>query len=53
MFGILKVCNENIETKLNIFDAYVSSVFDKVFEIWGFHPAKEIERVYTIFCRRF
>lgn len=28
MFGILKVCNENIETKLNIFDAYVSSVFD-------------------------
>lgn len=30
MFGILKVCYENVETKLNIFNAYmyVSSVFD-------------------------
>lgn len=28
MFGILKVCNENNEIKLNIFDVYVLSVFD-------------------------
>lgn len=55
MFGILKLCNEtylNIETKLSIFDTYVSSVLNYGSEIWGFHSGDEIERVHTNFCKR-
>ena len=55
MFQILKTCNNlslNIETKLRVFDTYVTSVLNYGSEIWGFHPGKDIEKVHVDFCKR-
>ena len=55
VFGITKVCNENYlntESKLSVFDTYVSSVLNYGSEIWGFHNAKDIETVHTKYCKQ-
>ena len=55
MFAITKICNDtylNVESKLSIFDTYVSSVMNYGSEVWGFHPGKNIENVHLNFCKR-
>ena len=45
MWHILSICNRlslNMETKLHVFDTYVSSVLNYGCEVWGFHLAKRI-----------
>jgi hypothetical protein len=48
MFHILKICNENAlntETKLQVFDTYVSSVMNYCCEVGRFGAAKDINSV--------
>ena len=55
MFHTLKICNENAlntETKLQVFDTYVSSVLNYCCEVWGFSAAKDVEKVHLEFCKR-
>ena len=55
MWHILSICNRlslNMETKLHVFDTYVSSVFNYGCEVWSFHPAHDIENVHVNFCKR-
>ena len=55
MFNILKICNTqslNVESKLSVFDTYVSSLLNYGCEVWGFHPAHDVERVHLDFCKR-
>jgi hypothetical protein len=55
MFHTLKICNNNalnVETKLQIFDADVSSILNYCCEIWGFSDAKDVEKVHSEFCKR-
>ena len=55
MYRILKICNDlslNVETKLNVFDTYVSSVLNYGSEIWGFDLGNDIEKVHVDFCKR-
>ena len=55
MWHILSICNRlslNMETKLHVFDTYVSSVLNYGCEVWGFHPAHDIEKVHMNFCKR-
>ena len=45
MWHILNIYNRlslNTETKLHVFDTYVSSVLNYGCEVWGFHPAHNI-----------
>jgi hypothetical protein len=52
---ILRLCNNlslNKETKLAVFDTYVLSVLLYGCEVWGFHPANDIEKVHMDFCKR-
>ena len=48
----LKELKFNVETELHIFDTYVSSVLNYGSEIWGFHIASDVEKVYLDFCKR-
>ena len=44
---ILSICNRlslNTETKLHVFDTYVSSVLNYGCEVWGFHPVMILKR---------
>ena len=55
MYNILKSCNNeclNVETRLHVFDTYVSSVLNYGCEVWGFNMAKEVEKIQTDFCKR-
>ena len=55
MYNILKTCNNeylNVETKLQVFDTYVSSVLNYGCEVWGFNMAKDVEKIHTDFCKR-
>ena len=55
MWHILSICNRlslNMETKLHVFDTYVSSVLNYGCEGWIFHPAHDIEKVHMNFCKR-
>ena len=54
MWHILSICNRlslNMETKLHVFDTYVSSVLNYGCEVWGFHLAHDIEKVHMNFCK--
>ena len=55
MWHILSVCNRlslNMETKLYVFDTYVSGVLNYGCQVWGFHPAHDTEKVHMNFCKR-
>ena len=55
LFGLLRKfndCNLNVETKLYLFDTYVSSILSYSCEIWGYHSAIDIEKVHIDFCKR-
>jgi hypothetical protein len=55
MYHVLQICNNlslNIESKLYVFDTYVSSVLNYGSEIWGFNPGHDIEKVHVDFCKR-
>ena len=39
-------------TKLSLFDTYISSIANYGCEIWGLHPAHELERVHLDFCKQ-
>ena len=55
MYGIAKTFmneNLNVETKLSVFDTYISSILNYGCEIWGFDKAKDVEKVHTDFCKR-
>ena len=55
IYHILRICNNlslNIESKLYVFDTYVSSVLNYGSEIWGFNPGYDIEKVHIDFCKR-
>ena len=52
MWHIPSICNRvslNMETKLHVFDTYVSSVLNYGCEVWGFHLAHDIEKVHMNF----
>ena len=42
----------NVNTKLSLFDTYVGSVANYGCEVWGLHPAKDIEKVHLDFCKK-
>ena len=55
MYSILNTCNAeflNVETRLQVFDTYVSSVLNYGCEVWGFNDAKDIEKIHMDFCKR-
>lgn len=41
----------NHTTRCAIFDTYVSSVLNYGCEIWGFHKARDIEKLHVMFCK--
>ncbi|XP_069141192.1 uncharacterized protein [Argopecten irradians] len=41
----------NVETKLSLFDTYVSCVLNYCCEVWGSHPAPKIESVHLLFLK--
>ena len=52
---IIRLCNSlslNKETKLDVFDTYVSRVLNYGYEVWGFHPGNDVEKVHMDFCKR-
>ena len=55
MYSVLNTCTKeylNIETMLQVFDTYVSSILNYGCEIWGFNMAKDVEKVHMDFCKR-
>ena len=55
MFNILKICKNlslNVESKLNVFDVYVSTVLNFGCEVWGFNVADKVEKVHIEFLKR-
>ena len=42
----------NVNTKLSLFDTYVGSIANYGCEVWGSHPAKDIEKVHLDFCKK-
>lgn len=47
----IRHCQFNAVTKLSIFDTYVSGILNYGSEVWGFHPANDIEKVHMNFLR--
>ncbi|XP_033745472.1 uncharacterized protein LOC117330985 [Pecten maximus] len=41
----------NAETKLSLFDTYVSCILNYCCEVWGHHPAPKIEAVHLLFLK--
>ena len=41
----------NVNIKLSLFDNYVGSLTNNRSEVWGLHPAKDIEKVLLDFCK--
>ena len=52
MFSIINQVELTTSEKCKLFDTLVSSVLNYSSELWGFHEAKDIERVHTKFCRK-
>ena len=48
----MKTLHLNVSTKLSLFDTYISSIANYGCEIWGLHPAHELERVHLDFCKQ-
>ena len=42
----------NVFTNLSLFDTYVNSVLSYACEIWGHHPAPDIEKIHVKYCKR-
>ena len=42
----------NVFTNLSLFDTYVNSVLSYACEIWGRHPAPDIEKIHVKYCKR-
>lgn len=40
------------ETKVSLFDTYISSILSYGCEIWGFYNASHVEKLNTDFCKR-
>ena len=54
LHNLLKVLSNihlNIPEKIKLFDSLVGSVLSYAAEVWGYHPAPEIEKIHTRFCR--
>ena len=47
----LKKFQFNIESKCSVFDTYVNSILNYGCEIWGFHKAKDVEKIHMSFCK--
>lgn len=43
----------NINTKVSLFDTYVSSIVHYDYELWGQHPASDLESIHIDFCKKF
>ena len=52
VFAIFNVVTISTSEKCELFDSLVSSVLNYSLEIWGYHPANDIEKVHTKFCRK-
>ena len=51
LYGKMKNMCLNVETKLYLFDCYISPVLFYGSEIWGFHNATEVEKLHLEFCK--
>ena len=52
LFAIFNKVEISTSEKCKLFDSLVSSVLNYSSEIWGYHPANDIEKVHTKFCRK-
>ena len=51
LFNSFKMLYISTQQKCEMFDSLVGSILSYGSEIWGFHHARDIERVYNKFCR--
>ena len=54
LFGLLSNIKEymlNTETKLQLFDTHIACILNYGCEIWGYHAAKDVEKVHLDFCK--
>lgn len=48
----MKPLQLNVNTKLSLFDTYIGSIVHYGCELWGQHPASELESIHLDFCKK-
>ena len=56
IFSLMKKLNHFSNLKpdimLDLFDKFIAPILNYGSEVWGFHPAPDIERIHTKFCKK-
>ena len=51
LWNKIKYKKLNIETMLYLFDVYIAAILNYGCEVWGLHPAQDIEKVHTEYLK--